>query len=85
MGISLDNGDRISLWESLKVTRSMRSRRCSIPMLKARLRVEPLVREQEVVSPIGIHKYEGASKFAGPMEGKPVTGHAVVELVGDWN
>jgi hypothetical protein len=54
-------------------------------MLKARLRVEPLVREQEVVSPIGIHKYEGASKFAGPMEGKPVTGHAVVELVGDWN
>jgi hypothetical protein len=54
-------------------------------MLKARLRVEPLVREQEVVSPIGIHKYEGASKVAGEIEGKPVMGHAVVELVGDWN
>ena len=33
--------------------------------------------------PIGVHKYEGASKVAGQMEGKPVTGHAVVELVGD--
>jgi hypothetical protein len=53
-------------------------------MLKARLRVEPLVREQEVVSPIGIHKYEGASKVAGEIQGKPATGHAVVELVGDW-
>jgi hypothetical protein len=36
------------------------------------------------VSPIGIHKYEGASKVAGEMQGEPVTGHAVVELVGDW-
>jgi hypothetical protein len=44
-----------------------------------------LVREQEVVSPIGIHKYEGASKVTGQMEGNPVNGHAVVELVGDWN
>jgi hypothetical protein len=41
----------------------------SIPMLKARLRVEPLVREQEVVSPIGVHKYEGASKVVGQIEG----------------
>jgi hypothetical protein len=36
------------------------------------------------VSPIGIHKYEGASKVAGELEGKPVMGDAVVELVGDW-
>jgi predicted secreted hydrolase len=57
----------------------------SIPMIEARLRVEPLVREQEFVSPIGIHKYEGASKVAGEIQGKPATGHAVVELVGDWN
>jgi predicted secreted hydrolase len=57
----------------------------SIPMLKARLRVEPFVREQEVVSPMGEHKYEGASSVAGQMEGEPVTGHAIVELVGDWN
>jgi hypothetical protein len=54
-------------------------------MLKAPLRVEPLVRQQEVVSPIGVNKYEGASKVAGQMEGKPVTGRAVVEPVGDWN
>jgi predicted secreted hydrolase len=57
----------------------------SIPMLKARLRVEPFVREQEVVSPMGEHKYEGASSVVGQMEDKPVTGHAIVELVGDWN
>ena len=56
----------------------------SIPMLNACLRVEPLVREQEVVSPIDIHKYEGARKV-GEIQGKPATGHAVVELVGDWN
>ena len=123
MGISLDNGDRISLWDIIEgdkehafatmlhpdgrheivdveplakdATSIWKSAATghryptrwvvSIPMLKARLRVEPLVREQEVVSPIGIHKYEGASKVAGQMEGKPVTGHAVVELVGDWN
>jgi predicted secreted hydrolase len=57
----------------------------SIPMLKARLRVEPFVREQEVVSPMGEHKYEGASSVVGQMEDRPVTGHAIVELVGDWN
>ncbi len=55
-----------------------------IPTLKGRLRVEPLVREQEFVSPIGVHKYEGASKVAGEIQGEPATGHAVVE-VGDWN
>jgi len=122
MGISLDNGDRISLWDIIDGDRehalatmlhpdgrhevvdvepvaegatsiwtsAATGRRypthwvVSIPMLKARLRVEPLVREQEFVSPIGIHKYEGASKVAGEIQGKPATGHAVVELVGDW-
>jgi lipocalin-like protein/hydroxyneurosporene synthase CrtC len=123
MGISLDNGDRISLWDIIDgdkehafatllhpdgrheivdveplakdATSIWKSAATghryptqwvvSIPTLKARLRVEPVVREQEVVSPIGIHKYEGASKVAGQLEGKPVMGHAVVELVGDWN
>jgi hypothetical protein len=122
MGISLDNGDRISLWDIIDGdkehafatlvhpdgrheivdveplakdatsiwTSAATGHRypthwvVSIPTLKARLRVEPLVREQEVVSPIGIHKYEGASKVAGELEGKPVMGDAVVELVGDW-
>jgi len=36
------------------------------------------------VSPIGIHKYEGASKVTGEIEGKPAIGRAVVELVGKW-
>jgi hypothetical protein len=123
MGISLDNGDRISLWDIIEgdkehafatmlhpdgrheivdveplaeaATSIWKSAATghrypthwvvSIPTLKARLSVEPLVREQEVVSPIGVNKYEGASKVVGPMEGKPATGHAVVELVGDWN
>jgi len=122
MGISLDNGDHISLWDIIDGdkehafatllhpdgrheivdvdplaqgatsiwTSAASGHRyptdwvVSIPALKARLRVEPLVREQEMVSPIGIHKYEGASKVAGEMQGEPVTGHAVVELVGDW-
>jgi hypothetical protein len=123
MGISLDNGDRISLWDLIEgdkehafatmlhpdgrheivdveplaegaasVWKSAATGHrypthwvVSIPMLKARLRVDPLVREQEVVSPIGVDKYEGASEVAGQIEGEPVLGHAVVELVGDWN
>jgi hypothetical protein len=123
MGISLDNGDRISLWDIIDGdkehafatllhpdggheivdveplaqgatsiwTSAATGRRypthwvVSIPALKARLSVEPLVREQEFVSPIGIHKYEGASKVGGEIQGEPATGHAVVELVGDWN
>jgi hypothetical protein len=122
MGISLDNGDRISLWDIIDGdtehafatllhpngrheivdveplaegatsiwTSAATGHRypthwvVSIPTLKARLRVEPLVREQEVVSPIGEHKYEGASTVVGEIQGKPATGHAVVELVGDW-
>ena len=123
MGISLDNGDRISLWDIIdgdkehafatllhpdgrheivdveplaqgatSIWKSAATGKrypthwvVSIPMLKARLRVEPFVREQEVVSPMGEHKYEGASSVVGQMEGVPVTGHAIVELVGDWN
>jgi hypothetical protein len=78
--------DAASIWKSAATSHRYPTRWVvSIPMLKARLLVEPLVREQEVVSPIGIHKYEGASKVTGQMEGNPVTGHAVVELVGDWN
>ena len=122
MGISLDNGDRISPWDIIDsdkehafatmlhpdgrheivdveplaegATSIWKSAATghrypthwvvSIPTLKARLCVEPLVREQELVSPIGVHKYEGASKVAGEMQGEPATGHAVVEMVGDW-
>ena len=122
MGISLDNGDRISLWDIIDgdqehafatllhpdgrhqivdveplakgATNIWKSEATghryptrwvvSIPMLNARLLVEPLVREQELVSPIGIHKYEGASKVTGEIEGKPAIGRAVVELVGKW-
>jgi predicted secreted hydrolase len=122
MGICLDNGDRISLWDIIDGDKEHAFATLlhpdgrheivdveplaqgatsiwpsaatghrypthwvvSIPTLKARLRVEPLVREQELVSPIGIHKYEGASKVTGEMQDEPATGHAVVEMVGDW-
>ena len=122
MGISLDNGDRISLWDILdredeKVfatilhpdgrheiadveplaegatniwTSEATDQRyptrwsVSIPSFKAHFEVEPRVREQEVVSPVGAHKYEGASTVSGEVLGKRVTGYAVVELVGDW-
>jgi predicted secreted hydrolase len=122
MGISLDNGDRISLWDiidgdkehafatllhpdgrhyivdveplaqgatSIWTSPATGHRYpthwvISIPTLRARLRVEPLIREQELVSPIGVHKYEGASKVAGEIQGKPATGYAVVEMVGNW-
>jgi predicted secreted hydrolase len=122
MGISVDNGDRISLWDIIDGdkehafatvlhpdgrheiidveplaegatsiwTSAATGHRypthwvVSIPMLKACLHVEPSVREQEFVSPIGVHKYEGASKVVGEIQGRTATGHAVVELVGNW-
>jgi len=75
-----------SIWKSATTGRRYPTKWVvSIPMLKARLCVEPFVREQEVVSPMGEHKYEGASSVVGQMEDRPVTGHAIVELVGDWN
>src|ERR1700737_4025574 len=121
MGICLDNGDRISLWDIIdgdkehafatlvhpdgrhqivdveplakgatSIWKSAATGKrypthwvVSIPMLNARLLVEPLVREQELVSPIGIHKYEGASTVTGEIEGKPAIGRAVGELVGN--
>ena len=75
-----------SIWKSAATGRRYRTHWVvSIPMLKARLRVEPFVREQEVGSPMGEHRYEGASSVVGQMEGEPATGHAIVELVGDRN
>ncbi|MEH2411148.1 lipocalin family protein [Nostoc sp.] len=122
MSISLDNGDRISLWDILDngkeqafatvlhpngrhelvdieplakdATNIWTSEATdhryptrwsvSIPALKARIEVEPRMREQEVVSLIEAHKYEGANTVFGEVLGKSVTGHAVVELVGNW-
>jgi predicted secreted hydrolase len=119
MGISLDNGDRISLWDIIDGdkdhafatvlhpdgrhefvdveplsedatsiwTSAAPGHRypthwiVSIPMLKARLRVEPWSGSRNLSLRFGVHKYEGASKVAGEMQGEPATGHAVVELV----
>lgn len=121
-GITLDNGDRISLWDYLDSGRehafatvlhpnglhevvdveplgsgssnlwtSEQSGHTyptrwdvSIPVLDGRLVIEPLITEQEVVSPITSHKYEGASTVSGEIRGTAVTGRAVAELVGSW-
>ncbi|EDS6542273.1 hypothetical protein QD55_003636 [Salmonella enterica subsp. enterica serovar Ohio] len=57
----------------------------SIPQLKARFKVVPHVREQEIPSKLPMnHKYEAASRLTGEMMGQPVDGRAVVELVGVW-
>jgi predicted secreted hydrolase len=121
LGISLDNGDRISLWDILhegrtrtfatvlhpnggqevvdvaplakgasRIWKSPSGKsyptrwKVSIPQLGATFDVEPLVIEQESTSPVGAHKYEGASRITGTVRDKPVRGHAVVEMVGAW-
>lgn len=121
MGITLDNGSYISLWdivfqsksnafatllhpdgrheivavEPLAKTaenawKSSTGHRypthwtIKVPQLSGTLVVVPKLREQEIVSPMGVHKYEGASAVSGTLLGKRVKGRAVVEMVGDW-
>jgi len=50
-----------------------------------RLAVRRAAREKASFPALGEHRYEGASSVVGQMEGEPVRGHAMVELVGDWN
>ncbi|MEH2184212.1 lipocalin family protein [Nostoc sp.] len=55
-----------------------------IPQLDGHLIIRPEVIEQEFVSPVGMHKYEGFSAITGTLRGKPVTGRVIIELVADW-
>jgi predicted secreted hydrolase len=56
-----------------------------IPEYDAVLDVTPSPMEQEVVSVMEpLNKYEGASSVKGTWQGKNVTGHCYVELVGQW-
>ena len=122
-GITLDSGDRISVWEFIEEGRPVHSWAtvvrpdggvdvvaCEpltanssnpwkspetghvypinwdirIPQLDGHLIVRPDVIEQEFVSPVGMHKYEGFSAITGTLRGKPVTGRVIIELVADW-
>jgi predicted secreted hydrolase len=56
----------------------------TIPALDARLEVVSSPKEQEIVSPIGTNKYEGASSVRGVYRGQETTGYAYVEMVGKW-
>ncbi|MET8471229.1 lipocalin family protein [Streptomyces sp. NPDC006422] len=53
-----------------------------IPQLDAELNVSADATEQEVQAQGGI--YEGASTVSGSLGGKPVSGNAFVEQLGDW-
>ena len=55
-----------------------------IPALDACLEVISSPKEQEIVSPIGINKYEGASSVRGVYRGQETTGFTYVEMVGKW-
>lgn len=55
-----------------------------IPALRARLTVVAHPQGQEVQDPASGGIFEGASDVTGWYEGKPVTGRAYVEQLGDW-
>jgi predicted secreted hydrolase len=55
-----------------------------IPQLDGHLIIRPDVIEQEFVSPVGMHKYEGFSAITGTLRGKAIAGRVVIEMVGDW-
>ena len=55
-----------------------------IPSLNASLQFEPEVQQQEIVSPVKAHKYEGTTTITGVMRGESVAGRVVIELV-QWS
>lgn len=56
-----------------------------LPPANAKLEITPIIKEQEIVSVMKqLHKYEGVCHVKGTYKGAPVTGHALVELIGIW-
>ena len=55
-----------------------------LPSIDGQLLFEPEVQQQEIVSPVKAHKYEGTTPLTGTIRGESVTGMVVIELVGDW-
>ncbi|MFD5074532.1 lipocalin-like domain-containing protein [Streptomyces sp. NPDC058371] len=74
-------------WTSPVTGRSYPTR-CVVraPQIGTELIIEVPCKEQEIVSKEpSLTKYEGAATVTGTYQGEPVTGHAYLELVGDWS
>lgn len=56
-----------------------------IPKINTKLEVIPFKKEQDIASVMSqLSKYEGVCKVDGTYHGEPVTGTALVELIGSW-
>jgi predicted secreted hydrolase len=56
------------------------------PQIDTELIVEVPYKQQEIVSSVDIlTKFEGTATVTGTYQGQPVTGHAFLELVGNWS
>lgn len=56
-----------------------------IPKIDTRLEVTAIKKEQDIASVLPqLSKYEGVCRVSGSYKGKPVTGTALVELIGQW-
>lgn len=74
-------------WTSPRTGRSYPTR-CVVraPQIGTELIIEVPYKEQEIVSKEpSLTKYEGAATVTGTYLGQRVTGHAYLELVGDWS
>jgi hypothetical protein len=54
------------------------------PGVDSTLTVEVPLKEQEIVSKVGLTKYEGAAIVTGTFEGERVSGDCYLEFVGIW-
>jgi predicted secreted hydrolase len=58
----------------------------SAPQIDTELTVEVPYKQQEIVSAVDIlTKFEGTATVTGTYQGQQVTGHAFLELVGNWS
>lgn len=71
-------------WISPKKQRYPTNWIVDIPELDAKLTVKAIKKEQEVASNM-LPRYEGLANITGTFRGKPVTGHNLVEMVGNWS
>ncbi|MFJ6571137.1 lipocalin-like domain-containing protein [Streptomyces sp. NPDC091292] len=74
-------------WTSPVTGRSYPTR-CVVraPQIDTQLIIEVPYKEQEIVSKEpSLTKFEGAATVTGTYQGQQVTGHAYLELVGDWS
>lgn len=59
--------------------------RLNIPAKDAKLIIDIETPEQEIISPIGLHRLEATTKIVGVMDGKEMSGRVIIECVGKWD